>query len=66
MIVVTYRGKNTDPFATRQIPFTNQSNAIKKAESLYKTGHIGIKVSRIQEEVLYIPGREQYNARFIK
>lgn len=62
MIVVTYRGKS-GAYATRQIPFNNKNAAIQKAEELYKSGHIGVKVSRIQEEVLYIPAIEN-NGRY--
>ena len=54
MIVVSYKGRGIS--GIRQIPFDNKRAAIEKAELLYKSGHSSIKVSKITEDVLYIPG----------
>ena len=56
MIVVTY--KHEESGEIRQIPYWNVAYATKKAKSLYEEGYIGVKVSRVTEEVLYIPGLE--------
>ena len=56
VIVVTY--KHEESGEIRQIPYWNVSYAIKKAKSLYESGYIGVKVSEVIEEVLYIPGLE--------
>ena len=54
MIVVTY--KNEENGEVRQIPYYNIAYAKKKAKALHEEGYLGVKVSKIKEEVLYIPG----------
>lgn len=53
MIVVFYRSK-TGP-GIKQIPFTNKANAIEKAKYLHKKGYTSVKVSEIEEKIIYIP-----------
>lgn len=56
MIVVTYKENRSGEI--RQIPYRNVTYAKKKARTLHEEGYLGVKVSKIKEEVLYIPGVE--------
>ena len=53
MIVVTYKRKGINGIT--QLPYTSKSLAIKKANDLYKKGYLNVKVSEIEERVLFIP-----------
>ena len=55
-IVVTY--KHEESGEIRQIPYWNVTYAKKKARALHEEGYLGVKVSKIAEEVLYIPALE--------
>ena len=56
MIVVTY--KENESGEIRQIPYWNVTYAKRKARALHEEGYLGVKVSKVIEEVLYIPGLE--------
>lgn len=56
MIVVTY--KHEESGEIRQIPYYNVAYAKRKARTLHEEGYLGVKVSKIAEEVLYIPALE--------
>lgn len=56
MIVVTY--KHEESGEIRQIPYRNVTYAKRKARTLHEEGYLGVKVSKIAEEVLYIPALE--------
>lgn len=56
MIVVTY--KENESGEIRQIPYWNVTYAKRKARALHEEGYLGVKVSKIAEEVLYIPALE--------
>lgn len=60
MIVVTY--KHEESGEIRQIPYCNVTYAKRKARALHEEGYLGVKVSKIAEEVLYIPALESLGA----
>ena len=53
MIAVTY--KEIDRKGTVYLPYKDYTKA--KALKLYKEGYLNMKVAKIEEKILYIPGK---------
>lgn len=54
MIAVTY--KEIDRKGTVYLPYKDYSKAKAEALKLYKEGYLNVKVVKIEEKILYIPG----------